>query len=114
VVLLTGYTAFFGKIQGATKSDRFLQDIKNGDAAVISAVLDGPDGIALLSHPQFAQGITPVHAAAAYGHLGILTQLLQRGGLQLAEVPDDEKRTALDVATGAAWRFLKQVQSCAD
>lgn len=87
-----------------------LRAICSGDPAAVSALMEEEEGggVTLLMR-RLRRGVTPVHVAAALGRVPVLEVLVARGGLQLAEEEDEGKRTAVEVATGGARPFLKQV-----
>lgn len=97
--------------QSPTDATLLLKAITAGGRIAVATMIHSEQGVALLSAKSEAGhlGITPVHAAAAWGSVEVLQLLLSRGGLQLAEVKDGRGRTAVDVAVGDARPFLKQV-----
>ena len=62
----------------------------------------------LVSFQDTVTGLTPLHLAAMRGEPLVLRTILERGGLQLAEIPDAQGRTPLTLAAPTAKAFLQE------
>ena len=63
----------------------------------------------LVSFQDTVTGLTPLHLAAMRGETIVLRTILERGGLQLADIVDGQGRTPLSLAAPTGKAFLQEV-----